>query len=60
MATASAAGAVAVRQSAPADVHARYQRERDVHWGQNSAHMAYITLQHAFRQEVHASYWFGD
>jgi len=52
---------VAPPETAPAPVRARYERERrDVVWGANAASMAYITLQQAYRQEVHAGFWFAE
>jgi hypothetical protein len=37
----------------------RWNLESRMAWGRNAAEMAYITLQKAFRMEVHARYWFG-
>ena len=59
-ATATAPSLVAPPQDAPPTVRARYEREKDVGWGTSAAHMAYITLQPAFRQEIHAGFWFAD
>jgi hypothetical protein len=37
----------------------RWNLESQMAWGHNAAEMAYITLQKAFRMEVHARTWFG-
>jgi hypothetical protein len=37
----------------------RWNLESQMAWGRNAAEMAYITLQKAFRMEVHARTWFG-
>jgi hypothetical protein len=34
--------------------------DTNAEWGKNSANMAYITLQKAYRLQVHSSFWFSD
>jgi|CXWL01.1.fsa_nt_gi hypothetical protein len=36
----------------------RFQQDKDMVWGQNSAHMAYILLQKAYQIRIHSSSWF--
>jgi hypothetical protein len=33
-------------------------QDKDIVWGKNGAHMAYITLQKAFSLKIHAGVWF--
>lgn len=38
----------------------RYLHDKTKIWGKNSAHMAYILLQKAYRIQIHSSTWFPD
>jgi hypothetical protein len=50
-------GYVALRASNPTLAGTPPAQDRNVVWGRNGGHMAYITLQKPYRLQIHATYW---
>jgi len=49
-----------LQAGAPPQAVVRWAKESKLGWGLDGGQTAYITLQNAFRAEVHARYWFGS
>jgi hypothetical protein len=52
-------GYISVATSAPMLPDTAPEQDKNVVWGRNGAHMAYIIMQKPYRLQIHSSFWFG-